>query len=68
MPRAPSSFLLLVVRPLAPSSVLPPNSDARGLIASCSTVDVRTFQSRPPLARVFRRMDETNETLATQIQ
>ena len=29
MPGAPSSFLLLVAMPFAPSSVLPPSSDAR---------------------------------------
>ena len=31
MPLAPSSFLLLVVRPGAPSSVLAPSSDALAL-------------------------------------
>ena len=32
LPRAPSSFLLLVLRPRAPSSVLAPSSDARKLL------------------------------------
>ena len=33
MPFAPSSFLLLVVRPGAPSSVLVPSSDASSVLA-----------------------------------
>ena len=36
MPFAPSSFSLLVVRHGAPSSVLPPSSDALLLVAPCS--------------------------------